>query len=51
MNNKGVEKLLLETLKNMGLNGKVSLQRIETSGAVQSINLDSNNQPIAVPCS
>ena len=50
INNNGVEKLLFETLKNMGLAGKINLQRIESSGSVQNINLDSNNEPIAVPC-
>ncbi len=51
INNKGVEKLFFATINNMNLTGKVSLQRVENSGAVQSINVDSNNQPIAVPCS
>ena len=50
INNKGVEKLLLETLKDMGLSSKVKLQRIDNNGTVQNINTDSNNQPIAVPC-
>jgi len=50
INNKGVEKLLLETLKDMGLSGKVKLQRIDNNGTVQNINMDSNNQPVAVPC-
>lgn len=50
INNKGVEKLLLETLKDMGLSSKVKLQRIDNNGTVQNINTDSNNQPVAVPC-
>ncbi|MEN4758727.1 hypothetical protein ABEG63_00135 [Chryseobacterium sp. C39-AII1] len=49
INNLGVEKLFAETLKNMGLQGKINLQRIENSGVVQNINLD-NNMPSAVPC-
>ena len=31
INNKGVEKLLLETLKDMGLSSKVKLQRIDNN--------------------
>ncbi|SEH42050.1 hypothetical protein [Chryseobacterium culicis] len=50
INNLGVEKLFFETLKNMGLEGKVNLQRIDTNG-IQNINLDSNNTPNATPCS
>jgi len=50
INNKGVEKLLLDTLKKMGLSGKINLQRIENTGIIKNINLDSNNQPIGVPC-
>lgn len=50
INNLGVEKLFLETLKNMGLNGKVNLQRIEIDDTVKNINLDSNNQPVPTTC-
>ena len=35
----------------MSLDRKINLQRIENDGNVQSVNLDSNNQPIPVPCS
>lgn len=38
----------------MNLSNKISLQRIENNGnvqSVQSIKLDANNQPIPVPCS
>ncbi|SDR07077.1 hypothetical protein SAMN05421664_3395 [Chryseobacterium soldanellicola] len=51
INNLGVEKLFFTTLKKMGLEGKVNLQRIEDNGIIQNINLDSNNTPNAVPCS
>ncbi|WP_234111074.1 hypothetical protein [Chryseobacterium sp. R2A-55] len=54
INNKGVEKLFFEITQNMNLSNKISLQRIENNGnvqSVQSINLDANNQPIPVPCS
>jgi hypothetical protein len=50
INNLGVEKLFFITLKKMGLEGKVNLQRIDTNG-IQNINLDSNNTPNATPCS
>ncbi|MCS4303755.1 hypothetical protein [Chryseobacterium sp. BIGb0232] len=51
INNLGVEKLFFETLKNMGLEGKVNLQRIESSGSVKNIKLDNNNQPTSTACS
>lgn len=50
INNLGVEKLFFETLKNMGLQGKIDLKRIENDGTVQNINLDHNNMPVSVPC-
>jgi hypothetical protein len=51
INNLGVEKLFFETLKNMGLAGKVNLQRIESDGTVKIIELNSSNQPISTTCS
>lgn len=51
INNLGVEKLFFETLKNMGLEGKVNLQRIESDGTVKIIGLNSSNQPISTTCS
>ncbi|WP_209786631.1 hypothetical protein [Chryseobacterium sp. PvR013] len=50
INNLGVEKLFFETLKDMGLEGKVNLQRIENDGTVKNINLNANNQPISSTC-
>lgn len=50
INSAGVEKLFFNTLKKMGLEGKVILQRVESDGTINSINLDSNNQPTASPC-
>ncbi|SIQ19523.1 hypothetical protein [Chryseobacterium sp. RU33C] len=50
INNLGVEKLFFETLKNMGLEGKVNLQRIENDGSVKNINLNANNQPTSTTC-
>ncbi|MCJ7933131.1 MAG: hypothetical protein MUW56_05715 [Chryseobacterium sp.] len=50
INNLGVEKLFFETLKSMGLEGKVNLQRIENDGTVKNINLDNNSQPIPTSC-
>ncbi|KFF16166.1 hypothetical protein IW22_22980 [Chryseobacterium sp. JM1] len=51
INNLGVEKLFFETLKNMELEGKVNLQRIESDGTVKIIGLNSSNQPISTTCS
>ncbi len=50
INNLGVETLFFETLKNMGLEGKVNLQRIENDGTVKNINVNSSNQPISITC-
>jgi hypothetical protein len=49
INNLGVETLFFTTLKKMGLEGIINLQRIETTGIIKNINLDSNNTPNAVP--
>lgn len=50
INNLGVETLFFDTLKNMGLDGKVNLQRIENGGTIKSINLNSSNQPTPTDC-
>lgn len=49
INTLGVETLFFATLKKMGLEGKVNLQRIE-NGIIKNINLDSNNQPTPTNC-
>lgn len=50
LNEKGLEKLFFDTLKNMGLSGKVNLQRVEDNGAVYNIVQDSAGNITAVPC-
>lgn len=51
LNRKGLEKLFFDTLKKMGLEGKVNLQKIEDNGTVQNITLDgSGNSTTATPC-
>jgi hypothetical protein len=50
LNHKGVEKLFFDTLANMGLSGKVILQRVDDDGTVNNINLDANGVPVATPC-
>ena len=51
LNNKGLEKLFFDTLKNMGMEGKVNLQKIEDNGTVQTIILNSNgNSTTPIPC-
>ncbi|OCA80191.1 hypothetical protein BBH99_16510 [Chryseobacterium contaminans] len=51
INNLGVEKLFFETLRNMGLEGKVRLQRIENNDTViKNIDLDGNNTPTPTTC-
>ncbi|MEY8758622.1 hypothetical protein [Chryseobacterium tongliaoense] len=50
LNNKGLEKLFFDTLANMGLSGKVMLQRVDDDGTVNNINLDASGVPVAIPC-
>lgn len=53
ISNKGLEKLFFETLKKMGLENKISLQRVDDNGTNQIVNnitLDENNEPMAIPC-
>ncbi|GAA4162012.1 hypothetical protein GCM10022217_28670 [Chryseobacterium ginsenosidimutans] len=51
LNNQGLEKLFFDTLKNMGMDGKVSLQRIENDGTVKTVTLNNDgNTTTATPC-
>ncbi|MDH6252832.1 hypothetical protein M2347_002559 [Chryseobacterium sp. H1D6B] len=50
LNNVGAEILFFKTLKNMGLEEKVNLQRIENDSIVKTIYLNSGNQPVSVSC-
>jgi len=50
LNEKGLEKLFFNTLQNMGLTGKVVLQRIENSGIVYNVTQDSAGTIKATPC-
>lgn len=50
LNNNGLQKLFFETLKNMGMEGKVALQKVEDSGSVQNIILDNAGNPSPIPC-
>lgn len=51
LNDKGLEKLFFDTLKNMGMEGKVNLQKIEDNGTVQTITLNNNgSSTTATPC-
>lgn len=52
LNNNGLEKLFFDTLKKMGMEDKVDLQRIENNGTIQNITLNSDGNIItATPCS
>ncbi|PWN67678.1 hypothetical protein [Chryseobacterium oncorhynchi] len=51
LNSNGLQKLFFDTLKNMKMEGKVSLQKIEDNGTVQSVTLNSNgSSTTATPC-
>ena len=47
----GIEKLLFKTLNNMGLDGKIILQRVENDGTIKTINKNNDGTITAVPCS
>lgn len=49
LNNQGLEKLFFGTLKNMGLENKVNLQRIETN-VIKNVTLNSNGTTTANSC-
>ena len=51
LNSDGLEKLFFNTLKDMGLEGKVNLQKIESDGTVKIVSLNSSNQPTSSTCS
>ncbi|WP_111960607.1 hypothetical protein [Chryseobacterium lathyri] len=50
LNNVGLEKLFFDTLKNIGIDGKVNLQRIESNGTINNVTLNSNGSINANPC-
>lgn len=50
INNLGVEVLFFETLKIMGLSGKVNLQRIELDNSIQNIEINASNQLVTRSC-
>lgn len=51
MNNGEIENFFFKALKDMGLNGKANLQRIENDGTIKSVTLNGdNNTSTATPC-
>lgn len=50
LNSNGLQKLFFDTLKNMGVEGKINLQRVEDNGSVQNIVLDNTGNPTPIPC-
>ncbi|MDH6253607.1 hypothetical protein M2347_003334 [Chryseobacterium sp. H1D6B] len=50
LNNVGLEKLFFDTLKNIGINGKINLQRVESNGVVNNITENSNGTINVNPC-
>ena len=48
LNEAGLEKLFFDTLKNMGINGDVNLQKIDSNGSI--INVNNNGIPTGIPC-
>ena len=45
-----LEKIFFKTLKDMNLQNKVILQRIEENGTVNNITLNSDGSISAIPC-
>ncbi|SHG25265.1 hypothetical protein [Chryseobacterium vrystaatense] len=50
LNSKGLEKLFSDTLKKMGLNGKIGLQRVDPDNSIKNINFNQNGGSTPVPC-
>ena len=50
LNNTGLQKLFFDTLKNMKMEEKVTLQKIEDNGLVQNIILDNAGNPSTIQC-
>lgn len=50
LNSNGLQKLFFDTLKNMGVEGKINLQKVEDNGSVQNIVLDDTGNPSPIPC-
>lgn len=50
LNSDGLEKLFFDTLQNMGMEGKVNLQRIENNGTIQNITQNNNGITSATEC-
>ncbi|WP_261510374.1 hypothetical protein [Chryseobacterium paludis] len=46
----GYEKLFFKSLNDMGLNGKVTLQRIESDGTIKTVTKNDNGTTTAIPC-
>ncbi|MDH6252837.1 hypothetical protein M2347_002564 [Chryseobacterium sp. H1D6B] len=45
-----IERFFFKTLKDMGLDGKVNLQRIESNGTIKLITKNENGTTTATPC-
>jgi hypothetical protein len=50
LNEKGLETLFFDTLKNMNLSEKIILQRVEPNGTVNNITQDSTGTINVTPC-
>ncbi|WP_267406873.1 MULTISPECIES: hypothetical protein [unclassified Chryseobacterium] len=50
VSNEAIENFFLKTLKDMGLEGKVNLQRIESNGTVKNIIKNSDGIATSIPC-
>ena len=50
VSNEAIERFFFKAVKDMGLEGKVILQRIENDGTVKTISKNSDGSISAVPC-
>jgi hypothetical protein len=51
LNEKGLEKLFFDTLKNININPNIIvLQKVEESGEINTINLNNNGTTTPIPC-
>jgi hypothetical protein len=50
MSNEAIENFFLKSLKDMGLDGKINLQRIENDGTIKTVTKNNDGTTTAVPC-
>ncbi|UWX61686.1 hypothetical protein N0B40_05245 [Chryseobacterium oranimense] len=50
MSNEAIERFFFKALRDMGLDGKINLQRIENDGTIKTVTKNNDGTTTAVPC-